>query len=701
MEQPRCQVSTGHAPRFDRPGYEFVVPAPPSRNVARRHSKPKILRGRAKSEPGGGARLEVGTLRETAIHDDLRANELREWQLWFLTLGLLVLFGASAVAGFYFVLDDRVGDDAARQAATRLLGALAFLIFVFCAYILHVRTAVSRVKLFLNEMNGMATGTLEIHECFGAIAEGMARTYRAPFARILLVRTNEPAVEIISTHVAGASTAEPADGTSHSFDELTILRSAVESFRPVAIPRSDLAAIPSGSPERTVLTGGLDEVETVLVLPLRTRERTVGLVILGLRAGLLRREVPPRVLATAHTLARHAGRVIEDVIRKREAIRDPLTDLYNRRHFKERVVQELERAARERSTLAILLCDLDHFKAINDTRGHAYGDEVLKAVAVAVRGATRGTDLHFRWGGDEIVVILTNTSTDGVLIAAARIRAAIGRYAEREHLHLDASIGASLFPQHGTDEDELLRAADLAMYVAKKSGDRVRVGVDEYATDERCVRFVYQPILDLASGTLFGHEVFARDPGGSLSPLEMFRKYHAVGQLGRLKRVIFGMQIEQACAAGVERLFLNADIDFLNRTDPVPLPEGLRVVIEISELDANPRTEDRMAAIGRWRAAGYGFALDDFGAGYVSLPHLAVIRPEFVKIDRSSVVHAAESPKYREFLRYLVRAAAQFTTGGIVAEGIELETELEVARELGAGYAQGYLLGRPEEMPRA
>lgn len=643
--------------------------------------------------------MEVGALPETAIQDDLRASEHREWQLWFLTLGLLVLFGSGAVAGFYFLLDDRVGNDAARQAATRLLGALALLIFLFCAYIVHVRTTVSRVKLFLNEMNGMATGNLDIHECLGAIADGMARTYRAPFARILVVRTNEPAVEIVSTHLSGDRTAEPAEGTSHALEDLAILRGAVESFRPVKVSPGELAAIPPGSVERTVLTGDIGEIDHVLILPLRTRTRTVGLVILGLRSGLLRQEVPHRVLSTAHTLARHAGRVVEEVIRKREAIRDPLTDLYNRRHFKERVVQEIERAARDGSTLAILLCDLDHFKAINDSRGHAYGDDVLKSVAVAIRGATRGTDLHFRWGGDEIVVILSKTSTDGVLIAAERIRNAIRTYAEREHLRLDASIGVALYPQHGTDEDELLRAADLAMYVAKKSGDRVRVGVDEYAIDERCVRFVHQPIVELSSGTVFGHEVFARDPGGSLSPLELFKKYHAVGQLGRLKRVIFGMQIEQARTAGVERLFLNADIDFLNRTEPVPLPEGLRAIVEISELDANARTEDRLAAVERWRAAGYGFALDDFGAGYVSLPHLALIRPEFVKIDRSSVVHATESPKYREFLRHLVRAAAEFTTGGIVAEGIELETELEVARELGAGYAQGYLLGRPEAMP--
>ncbi len=639
--------------------------------------------------------MSVGTTEETEIHDDLRASELREGQLWFLTLGLLILFGLGAVAGFYVLLDAQIGDAAARHAATRLLIGLALLILLFCAHILHVRTSVSRIKLFLNEMNGMATGNLEVRDCLAAIARGMAKTYRTPLSRILILRSTEPAIEVVSTHAPAVVAAQPADGISHALSDLRILRETLESIGSRLLHREEIRALAHDSAERKILTGGLPGIGMVLILPLRTQSKTVGVVILGFRRPIWRSSLHPRVVSTAHTLARHAGRVVEEVVRRREAIRDPLTDLYNRRHFKERIGQEIARASRDGSMLAVLLCDLDRFKEINDTRGHPFGDIVLKSVATAIRAATRGTDLQFRWGGDEIVVVLSNTTADGVLVVAERIRNAVARYAESERLQLDASIGIALYPKHGENEEDLVHAADLAMYVAKRSGDKVRVGVEEYNIDERCVKFVYQPICGIDSGETLGHEVFTRDPDGHLGPLDLFRKYRSVGQLGRLKRVIFEMQIGQAREAGVLRLFLNADLDFLNRSDPVPLTPGMEVVVELSELDPNPHTEDRLTAFRKWRAAGYRFAVDDFGAGFVSLPILAQLEPDYVKIDRSSIVHALDSPQYREFFRHLVRAAGEYTAGGIVAEGIERDVELEVARELGIPYAQGYLLGRP------
>jgi diguanylate cyclase (GGDEF)-like protein len=399
------------------------------------------------------------------------------------------------------------------------------------------------------------------------------------------------------------------------------------------------------------------------------------------------------------TVARHAGTVIEDAIRRRESIRDPLTGLYNRRHFKEKVRDEIARASRHDETMAVLLCDLDRFKQINDTRGHQVGDAVLRSVATTICGATRGTDLHFRWGGDEIVVILSKTSEEGVLVVAERIRQAIAVYAESSGFDLDASIGIALYPQHGTHEDELVRAADLAMYVAKKSGDKVRVGIDEYAIDEECVSFVYQPVVTVESGEVLGHEVFTRDPDGQLSPLELFKKYHAVGQLGRLKRVIFELQIRQARFAGVRCLFLNADMDFLKRMDPVPVPSNLEVVVEVSELDRNTDEEDRIHAFRKWRRAGYRFAIDDFGAGYVSLALLSKLKPDYIKLDRSSIVQAVESTKFAEFLRHLLRAASEYATRGIIAEGIENRADLDTAKSLGVDFAQGFLLGRPSRVP--
>jgi diguanylate cyclase (GGDEF)-like protein len=399
-------------------------------------------------------------------------------------------------------------------------------------------------------------------------------------------------------------------------------------------------------------------------------------------------------------LAGHAGRVVQEAIRRRDAVRDPLTGLYNRRHFKERVEQEIKRASRSGHTTALLLCDLDRFKKVNDTHGHQAGDKVLKAAATAIKAATRGTDLHFRWGGDELVVVLSNTTSEGVLRAAARIRERIRSFADEKGLDVDMSVGIALYPDHGRDEEELLRVADLAMYVAKKSGDKIRVGYETYQLDEQCVRFVYQPIMDLRREGVHGHEIFARDPGGQLSPLELFDKYRAVGQLDSLKRLIFEQQLRQSALAGVSRLFVNTELDFLAATEPLPAPTGVDVILEIAHLGPGCEQEGRLAGLARWRQAGYKVALGGFGADFSSLHLMESIRPEYLKVARAGLVQAESSADYRGFLGHLLQAATSLVAPLIVCEGIESRPQLVLARTLGAPLAQGFLLGRPEEEVR-
>jgi len=233
------------------------------------------------------------------------------------------------------------------------------------------------------------------------------------------------------------------------------------------------------------------------------------------------------------------------------------------------------------------------------------------------------------------------------------------------------------------------------MYVAKKTGDKMRVGFEEYTVNEECVTFVYQPIVNLETEEVIGHEVFTRDPGGVLSPVELFQRYRAVGQLRRLKRLIFELQVQRALEAGVRRLFLNTDLEFLHGVEPPPIPDGLDVVLELSELDSDTLAEIRTAVAFQWRQAGYKIALDDFGAGYASLPVLSTLMPDYVKIDRTCVVRATKSEKYCDFLRHLLKGAAEFTSNGLIAEGIENSEELQTALALGALHAQGFLLGRP------
>lgn len=633
---------------------------------------------------------------EPRLHEDLHASDARERQLWLLTLGLLLFVGIASIVTTYVVLDALLGDTSAHSLAFRMLIGLAILIGLFCAYVLHTRRSVGSVKEFLNEMSGMATGNLAVEECLTALVAGMARICRAPVGRILIARTTADAFELVSSF--GDDDSIDEIGASYELDRIAAVREVLDSGRPAIVMVDAWNRDGAGPREGALFFGRSPEIDRALVIPLPTDRDRHGIVVVALPRRRIRTPWhDERLLETAAILGRHAGTVIEEAVRRREAICDPLTELYNRRHYDRRIQEELARAEREGHVLAMVLCDLDGFKQINDSRGHHEGDRVLRTVATVLRETTRGTDLHFRWGGDEFVVVLSKTSEEGAQLVAQRIREGVRSFATANELDLDVSIGIALYPTHGRTDESLIHVADLAMYVAKTSGDKIRVGTEEYSLDPRCVKFVYQPILDVAGDNTLGYEVFTRDPDGVLTPLELFRRYRAVGQLARLKRLIFDLQLERARAAGVKTLFLNTDLEFLESVDPVRLPPGIEAVLEISESDARLHAAETPVAVERWRLAGYRIALDDLGSGRISLALLTELAPDFVKIDRSGIVRAVAPGPYREFLKHVLRGFTAFVKGGVIAEGIERAAELDTARELGVGYVQGYLTGRPSE----
>ncbi|HLB02199.1 MAG TPA: diguanylate cyclase, partial [Nitrospiria bacterium] len=383
-----------------------------------------------------------------------------------------------------------------------------------------------------------------------------------------------------------------------------------------------------------------------------------------------------------------------------QAIRDVLTDLYNRRYFNYRMEEEISRADRNQHSLAILLCDLDHFKAVNDTRGHHAGDEVLKAVAQEIQESTRGTDLVFRWGGDEIVVVLSDTTREGVLIAGERIRKGIRRISEEAQLDLDLSIGVAMYPEHGQSVDSLIRLADRALYIAKKGGDKIHIGEEEYRLDEHSIKVVFQPVVDVRSNEILGYEALSRDPQGRLSILQLFKRYQAVGQLSELKRICFRSQLQVAGEVGLKRMFINIDFEVLSQLEMIPKPDGMEVILEISEVEALHDIKNHLKIAGKWREQGYQFAIDDFGAGFISLPFIAQLIPDYIKVDRSTILQAVSSEEFRRFLKDLVLALKNYCKEGIIAEGVETAKELGVVRELGIYLVQGFLLGKPQEMKR-
>jgi diguanylate cyclase (GGDEF)-like protein len=379
------------------------------------------------------------------------------------------------------------------------------------------------------------------------------------------------------------------------------------------------------------------------------------------------------------------------------AMRDSLTGLYNRYYFEERIKEEIQRVDRHRETLAVLLCDVDNFKKINDERGHQVGDEVLKNVSKGIGEATRGIDLVCRWGGDEIVVVLSNVSREGLAIATDRIRKKIIGLGEKNGMPLDICIGVSLYPEHGMNTDELIRMADRALYIAKKGGDKIHVGQEEYCLDDSAVKTVFQPIFDTRTQQILGYEALSRDPQGKLPILELFKRYQAVGQLRELKILCFKMQLKKAEELGLQKVFVNVDFDVLSSMKAIPSLGKTAVILEIAESEALFDVERVLEIVHRWRAKGFKFAIDDFGAGFISLPFVARLLPEYIKLDRSTIVQAVSSDQFGKFLKDLVLAFKNYSKEGIIAEGIETEKELQVAKETGNYLVQGFLLGEPKE----
>jgi len=385
-----------------------------------------------------------------------------------------------------------------------------------------------------------------------------------------------------------------------------------------------------------------------------------------------------------------AERALEDL-----SVRDPLTNLYNRRYFNKRIEEEISRATRQKGHFALLLLDLDNFKKVNDTRSHQFGDEILKAAGQAIQDATRDVDFVFRWGGDEFVVILLVDNRQGITDAGERIRERIVALGREKNFPLDLSMGVALFPEHGEDSNQLIRLADQALYIAKKRGDKIHIGEEEYELDEGVVDIVFQPIVDTVSGQVIGHEALSRSSADGLSLQELFRKYHSIGKLLELKEICFQKQIEIAEAHGLERVFVNVDFKLLEYLGPRKKPADVEVILEISEKEALLDIEHDLAIAHAWREEGYMFAFDDFGVGFISLPFLADLEPEYIKLDRLTILQAVASDEFRVLLNHVVLGLRQYARHGIVAEGIESEEELAVAKQIGIRLVQGYLFGEP------
>jgi diguanylate cyclase (GGDEF)-like protein len=415
----------------------------------------------------------------------------------------------------------------------------------------------------------------------------------------------------------------------------------------------------------------------------------------------------------------------------RQANFDTLTGLSNRSLFMDRLDRALAYARRHDSKLALLFIDLDGFKDVNDTLGHAHGDLLLQEAAKRLQNCVREMDTVSRLGGDEFTVILPELAENiSAATVAGTILTSLARpYAIDDHeTRLSASIGITVFPQDGKDPGMLLQHADTAMYRAKAEGRNTfryftwemnkeaggRVAMESAlrrALRQGEFELHYQPILNAADGCLIGAEALIRwvspdkgmigpnefiplaEKSGLIMPIGDWVMHQAACDLAKWDEM--GLNIDYI-SVNVSILqfqtmgFTKKMLEFLANQPHLQS----RLLFEITESVYMDESKDPGARLDILRKQGIGIAIDDFGTGYSSLGYLKRFPVDKIKIDRSFVRDVTNDPDDASLCEAII-AMAHHLKLSVVAEGVETEQQLQFLQERGCDFAQGFLFSKP------
>lgn len=409
------------------------------------------------------------------------------------------------------------------------------------------------------------------------------------------------------------------------------------------------------------------------------------------------------------------------------ASHDPLTDLANRVLFREELEEAVAKLERNNECFALHLLDLDHFKVVNDSHGHPIGDQLLRDVARRLRNSVRSGDIIARLGGDEFAVIqmhLATTAQAGVLADRLCKMMAHPFQIDGNKLLIGASVGVAIAPNDGSASQDLLKAADLALYTAKAEvrstyrffepemnntlQARRRLDADlRMALDHKEFAIHYQPIINLRSQQVTGYEALIRwhhPERGLISPAEFIPAAEANG----LIVPIGAWTLKTACAEiarlrDAPRIAVNVSPvqlrspNFLDDVLQALAASGLpanRLEIEITEsalLDRNDRTIHQLQAL---YELGIHIALDDFGTGYSSLSYLMSYPISSIKIDRSFVACLGKGKQSTSIIRAITDLASNLAMT-TTAEGVETAEQLAKLKQLGCTEAQGFYFSPP------
>ena len=411
----------------------------------------------------------------------------------------------------------------------------------------------------------------------------------------------------------------------------------------------------------------------------------------------------------------------------RLAYYDALTGLPNRQLFTDRLNQALKYSGRHNSRLALFFLDLDRFKNINDTLGHSVGDKVLQMTAERLSKCVRQTDTLARLGGDEFTIIIqdVNEDFDAILVAEKVVNAFREPLLVEDHeLYVTPSIGISLYPDDGSDSEELIKHADTAMYRAKELGgngfqffaadmsDPIRWNLTvenalRRAVEQGTIQVVYQPQFDIRDGKLIGLEALARwhHKGPEETPPEVFIKVaEDTGLIHRLGDQILetaSRQMMRWIKEGSTQLKVSINIsplqlkqgDFTERLRRIVENSGVspqQIELEITEGSLMENAGIMEGLLNLLSVQGFQIAIDDFGTGYSSLSYLKRLSIDRIKIDKSFIRETPDNNNDTAICRAIISMAHSLKLK-VIAEGVENDRQMDFLRQERCDEVQGYI----------
>jgi diguanylate cyclase (GGDEF)-like protein len=413
---------------------------------------------------------------------------------------------------------------------------------------------------------------------------------------------------------------------------------------------------------------------------------------------------------------------------ERQAFHDGLTKLPNRALFMDRLEQAITRSGRENSNFAILLLDLDRFKEINDTLGHAVGDQLLVEVSNRLRDNLRESDTVARFGGDEFVILLELLNLQHVPALAEKLLKAL------EHpfklagqlVDVSASVGVAYFPLHGEDSLTLIQKADVAMYAAKRiqagiavySGGQEQSGKADLAFRSELLNAIkhdelvlyFQPKIDLRSNTVSGVEALVRwqhPQRGFLAPDMFIPLAEQNGLIDQLTIWVLKKALQQCSVFSNEGIDISVAVNFSARSlHDLRLPGEVarmlsdakvnpaRLLIEITESAVMADQEEALEVLQILDSMGVTLSIDDFGTGYSSLLYLTKLPVDEIKIDKSFVMGMILDEQAAAIVHSTIDLGHNLGKK-VVAEGVETLEMLNMLKKWGCDTAQGYYMSKP------